>query len=147
MVLTRLSALGANVDGDAPVAAPVLTPAPGGHLPQGERTRPLDTAQPPHRNAVLRQRQDHAQPSQQQTRLAATIYDANGNATTNRRGLTLCTAYVSGSCTTHNCPMAHQCPRCLGDRNACTTPGSCSHQKGQQKGRKGKGKGKGKNKK
>ena len=134
-VMTKLNTLGANVDGDAPVASPTVAPTAGGRISHGERTRPLETPPPP--------------PRRVQQRTTNHLVDAAGLATHNRAGVRLCPAYLAGTCsnTSHACPNgAHQCSRCLQHRHVCATPGTCSaplREPRSTKGGKAKGKGKG----
>ena len=136
-VMTKLNTLGANVDGDAPVAAPTVAPTAGGRLNQNERTRPLDTPPPPPRRVQQRTSGQH-------------LVDTAGLATHNRAGVRLCPAYLAGTCpsTGHSCPNgAHQCNRCLQHRHICSTPASCNaplRTPRSSKGGNAKGKGKGK---
>ena len=142
MLMAKLTSTAAVIDGDAPIAAPASA-MPGGALPHGERTRPLDTShnnQPPSHRAPKRKvpPAHHA--------------DATGLMTHNRAGKRLCVNYIAGNCNQGaSCPDAHQCSRCLQPQGNCSTPGSCSAQLRASrnftprsgKGGKGKGKGKG----
>ena len=68
--------------------------------------------------------------------------NAQGVFTSNRKGLLLCAAFQTNSCSNLQCPLQHQCGKCLQTHAAtsCAGAGVAVVGKGCGKGRKGKGK-------
>ena len=141
MILAKLTTMSDVVDGDAPIAPPPTKVQATGH-PRQQLPPPLQP--PPGKgNATLTPRTPRL-PTQSRIRVGFST-DAAGLALTNRSGKQICPAYLAGTCTTPNCPSAHQCNRCLQPYHICGTPGACSAPLrgsgcGKGKGSKGKGK-------
>ena len=76
------------------------------------------------------------------TKLPEPTRNAQGVFTSNRKGLLLCGAFQTNSCSNLQCPLQHQCGKCLQTHAAssCGTQGGAGGGKGGGKGRKGKGK-------